>query len=118
MLGAHAANVLETERDGARHLAVDRERPRGWDLRRQGKMASDEEQLVSGLERSQRLERRLRVERPSVADDQPQLACARLSHGRHKLSGAGGSHQYSGGGQGERERLSPGDESIVHDTPD
>ena len=118
MLGAHAANVLETERDGARHLAVDRERPRGWDLRRQGKMASDEEQLVSRFEGSQRFDRRLRVERASVADDQPQLASARLPHGRHKLSGASGSHQCSGGGEGESERLSPGDESIVHDTPD
>ena len=39
-------------------------------------MAADEEQIVSRLERPQRFDRRLRVERPGVADDQARAAGA------------------------------------------
>ena len=80
-LGAHAANVREPERDRARHLAVDGQRPRRRGLGRQREMAANEEQIVSRVERPQRFDRRFRVERPRIADDQPQLARARLGAG-------------------------------------
>ena len=117
MLGAHAADVLEPERDRARHLAVDRQRPRRGGLRGQRMMASDEKQIVARLERPQRFDRRLRVERPGVADDQPRRGGASRRRTVRRLTrtrGARRSHQRSGSSQSERERLATADESIAH----
>jgi hypothetical protein len=82
-------------------------------------MASDEEQIVARLERAERLDRRLRVERPGVADDQ-----ARSSGGWHggglvpvqpvPAGGAARPRQRSGRRQGERQRLATAHESIAH----
>ena len=122
LLAPHAANVLETERDRARHLAVDRQRPRRRHVRRQRKMASDEEQIVSRYERPQRFDRRLRIERPGVTDYQPRCARGRpaagLCRGSHKFSGMHAAHHRSGGTQSERKRLATADESSVHGTSD
>src|SRR4029453_18307636 len=81
-------------------------------------MAADEEETVSRLERPQRLDRRLRVERPGVADEQSEslrnALTAGLIRGKQKLSACGWPHERACGSQGKRERFATGEGSIVH----
>ena len=81
-------------------------------------MAADEEEIVARLERPQRLDRRLRVERPGVADEQSErlrhALTAGLIRGEQPRSASGWPHQRAGGSQGKRERFATGERSIVH----
>ncbi len=71
MHGAHAADLIHTQRQRARDLAVDGQRPRRTGFHRQREMSANEKQIVARLEGPQGLDGRFGVERPSVADGEP-----------------------------------------------
>src|SRR4030095_12197077 len=81
-------------------------------------MAADEEEIVARLERPERLDRRLRVERPGVADEQAErlrhALTAGLIRGEQTLRASRWSHQRAGGSQRQRERFTTSEGSIVH----
>jgi len=108
-LRAHLPDLVECEGHGTLYLAVDGERPGERKLGWRAEVAAHEKVLGRRLERRERRDRCLGVERARVADDEVARRASRIGCGRRSgcLSEEPARGERAGRRHAEREPLSP-----------